>query len=156
MGSWGKRETIERWSGTTTKSAKADSWDSWYKDRRNVGKTASGYDGQAGVDLGKEVHTQERLAEEPRLSFNELPNRGRTYGSTRGRGNSSSNTTGKNRPRGPTKMKGGSTGRRPTRTNNLCDTQMRLGEVILQVRPTRIKEDLSPEQSRGNLPHEVV
>ena len=50
---------------------------------------------------------------EPRVNFNEIPNRGRTYGSTRGRGNSSSNTTGNNSPRSPTNAKGGSDGSRP-------------------------------------------
>ena len=38
---------------------------------------------------------------EPRVNFNEKPNRRRTYGSTRGRGSSSSYATGDDRPRGP-------------------------------------------------------
>ena len=44
------------------------------------------------------THSRE-ASREPRVIFNEHPNRGRTYGSTRGRGNSSSNATGNNRPR---------------------------------------------------------
>ena len=36
---------------------------------------------------------------EPRVNFNEQPNRRRTHGSTRGRGSSSSYATGDNRPR---------------------------------------------------------
>ena len=38
---------------------------------------------------------------EPRVNFNEQPNRRRTYGSTRGRGSSFSYATGDIRPRGP-------------------------------------------------------
>ena len=40
---------------------------------------------------------------DPRVNFNENPNRGRTNGSIRGRGNSSSKATWNNRPRTPTK-----------------------------------------------------
>ena len=50
---------------------------------------------------------------EPRVNFNEQPNRRRTYGSTGGRGSSSSYATGDNRPRGPN-IRGNSTGNRPT------------------------------------------
>ena len=50
---------------------------------------------------------------EPRVNFNELPNIRRTYGSTRGRVNSSSCATGDNRPRG-SNIRGSSTGNRPT------------------------------------------
>ena len=50
---------------------------------------------------------------EPRVNFNELPNRRRTYGSTRGRGSSSSCATGDNRPRG-SHIRGSSTGNKPT------------------------------------------
>ena len=49
---------------------------------------------------------------EPRVNFNEQPNRRTTYGSTRGRGSSSSYATWDNRPRGPN-IKGSSTGYRP-------------------------------------------
>ena len=38
---------------------------------------------------------------EPKMNFSEQPNRRRTYGSTRGRGSSSSYARGDNRPRGP-------------------------------------------------------
>ena len=50
---------------------------------------------------------------EPRVNFNEQPNRRRTHGSTRGRGSSSSHATGDNRPRGPN-IRGSSTGNRTT------------------------------------------
>ena len=50
---------------------------------------------------------------EPRVNLNEQPNRRRTYGSTRGRGSSSSHTTGDNRPRGQN-IRGSSTGNRST------------------------------------------
>ena len=51
---------------------------------------------------------------EPRVNFKEHPNRGRTYGSTRGRGNSNNIASGKNRPMGPTNTRGVSTGSRQT------------------------------------------
>ena len=50
---------------------------------------------------------------EPRVNFNEQQKRRRTYGSTRGRGNSSSSATGDNRTRGPN-IRGSSTGNRRT------------------------------------------
>ena len=50
---------------------------------------------------------------EPRMNFNEQPNRRRTYGATKGRGSSSSYATDDNRPRGPNII-GSSTGHRPT------------------------------------------
>ena len=50
---------------------------------------------------------------EPRVNINEQPNRRRTYGSTRGRGSSSSYATGDNRSRGPN-IRGSSTGNRTT------------------------------------------
>ena len=49
---------------------------------------------------------------EPRVNFNEQPNR-KIYRSTRGRGSSSSYATGDNRPRGPN-ITGSSTGNRTT------------------------------------------
>ena len=52
-------------------------------------------------------------SKEPRVNFNDQPNRRRTHGSTRGRGSSSSYATGDNRPRGPN-IRGSSTGNRPT------------------------------------------
>ena len=50
---------------------------------------------------------------EPKVNFSEQPNRRRTYGSTRGRGSSSSYARGDNRPRGPN-IRGSLTGNRPT------------------------------------------
>ena len=47
------------------------------------------------------------------MNFDEQTNRRRTYGSTRGRGSSSSHATGDNRPRGQN-IRGGSTGNSPT------------------------------------------
>ena len=55
----------------------------------------------------------EELSREPRVNFNEQTSRRRTHGSTRGRGSSSSDATGDNRPRGPN-IRGSSTGNRPT------------------------------------------
>ena len=52
-------------------------------------------------------HSRE-ASREPRVNFNERPKRGRTYRSTKRRGNSSSNGTGINRPRGQTNIRGGS------------------------------------------------
>ena len=57
-------------------------------------------------------HTRERLSK-PRVNFNEHPNRGRTYGSTRERVNSSSKATVNNRPIGATNIRAGYTGNRP-------------------------------------------
>ena len=50
---------------------------------------------------------------EPRVNFNEQPNKRRTHGSTRGRSSSSSYAPGDNRPRGPN-IRGSSTGNKPT------------------------------------------
>ena len=50
---------------------------------------------------------------QPRVSFNEQPNRRKIYGSTRGRGSSPIYATGNNRPRGPN-LRGSSTGSRAT------------------------------------------
>ena len=58
------------------------------------------------------THSRE-ASSEPRVNFNEQSNRGRTHGSTRGRGNPSSDATGSNRPRNPTNIGGGSTGHMP-------------------------------------------
>ena len=67
---------------------------------------------------------------ELRVNFNEQPNRRRTYGSTRGRGSSSSYATGYNRP----PIRGSSTGNRPTsnerptqdtHTTGRCDSRNR-------------------------------
>ena len=70
-------------------------------------------------------------SKEPRVNFNEQQNRRRTYGSTRGRGSSSSYATGDNRPRGPN-IRGSSTGNRQTsnerptqdtHANGRCDSR---------------------------------
>ena len=50
---------------------------------------------------------------EPRVNFNEQPNRRTTYGSTRGRGSSTSYATGVKRTRGPN-IRGSSTSNSPT------------------------------------------
>ena len=69
--------------------------------------------------LGNRVGSRNRethsigASREPRVNFNEHPDRRRTYGFTRGRGNSSSNVTGNNRPKDPTNLRGSSTGNRP-------------------------------------------
>ena len=51
---------------------------------------------------------------EPRVNFNDQPNRRRTYGSTRGRGSSAGYATGDNRTWGPNIIRGSSTGNRQT------------------------------------------
>ena len=48
-----------------------------------------------------EAHSR-KASREPRMNFKEHSNRGRTYGSVRGRGNPSSGVTGINGPRNPT------------------------------------------------------
>ena len=64
------------------------------------------------------THSRE-ASRELRVNFDENPNRGRSYGSTRGRGNSSSNATGNNRPRGQTNTRGGSIDSRPISSERL-------------------------------------
>ena len=66
---------------------------------------------------------------EPRVNFNEQPNRRMTYGSTRGRGSSSSYATEDNRPHGRN-ITGSSTGNRPTSNERPTQTHMRLRDVI--------------------------
>ena len=68
--------------------------------------------GNRNVSRNGEANSGEP-SREPRVNFNEQPNRRRTHGSTRGRGNASSYSTGDNRPRGPS-IRGRSTGNRPT------------------------------------------
>ena len=77
---------------------------------------------------------------EPRVNLNEQPNRRRTYGSTRGRGSSSSHTTGDNRPRGQN-IRGSSTGNRTDQphTNERHKTNVLLGDLIPRTGVTRIK-----------------
>ena len=73
------------------------------------------YDGLLGSRSGSKngESNSEEPSREPRVNFKEQPNRRMTYGSTRGRGSSSSYATGKNKTRGPN-IRGSSTGNRPT------------------------------------------
>ena len=70
------------------------------------------------------------------MNFNEYSNTGKTYGSTRGRGNSSKYATGNNRPRGPTNIIGDSISSTPTSNE-------------LQAGVKRIKEDVNPATRTG-------
>ena len=72
-------------------------------------------DGLLGTRSGSRIveTNSGKTSREPRVNFNEQTKRRRTYGSTRGRGSSSSHATGDNRPRGPN-IRGGSTGNNPT------------------------------------------
>ena len=83
------------------------------------------------------------------MNFNDHPNRGRTYVSTRGRDNSSSYATGNNRPRAQRKSEKILLATDRPQTNDRCETQMRLGEVISQAGVTRIKEDVNPATRTG-------
>ena len=65
---------------------------------------------------GNRATHSRKASRTPRVNFNEHPNKGWTYGSTRERGNSSSNDIGNNRPKGPTNIRRVSTGGRPRRT----------------------------------------
>ena len=66
---------------------------------------------------------------ELRVNFNEQPNRRRAYGSSRGRGSSSSYATGDNRPRGPN-IRGCSTGNRTTSNERPSQDTHGLEDVI--------------------------
>ena len=70
------------------------------------------------------------------------------HGSTRGRGSSSSYTTGDNRPRGQISEEVQMTTDRP-QTRVRCRTQMRLGDVIPQIGVMRIKEEIIPATRTG-------
>ena len=85
---------------------------------------------------------------EPRVNFNEQPNRRRTYGSTRGRAF---------HPAMPQGIIGGGAQTpeevllatdRP-RPNNRRQTQIRLGELIPQAGVMRIKEEVNPATRTG-------
>ena len=83
--------------------------------KRRTKASMNRLDGLLGNRSGsskRRTHSRE-ASREPRVNFNEHPNRGRNYGSTRGRGNSSCNASGNNRLRGPAKVRGGSIGSRP-------------------------------------------
>ena len=71
---------------------------------------------ETGVDRRIGKTNPGEPSREPRVNFKEKPNRRRTYGSTRGRGSSSSYATVNNRPWGPN-IRGSSTGNRPTSSN---------------------------------------
>ena len=86
---------------------------------------------------------------EPRVNFNDYLNRGRTYGSTRGRDNSSSYATGNNMPRDQRKSEEILLATDRPQLNDRCETQMRLEEVISQAGVTRIKEDVNPATLTG-------
>ena len=86
---------------------------------------------------------------EPRVNFNDHPNRGRTYGSTRGRDNSSSYATGNNRPRAQRKSEEILLATDRPQQNDRCETQIRLGEVISLSGVSRIKEDVNPATRTG-------
>ena len=83
---------------------------------------------------------------ETSVNFNKHPNRGRTYGSSRGRGNSSSNATGINRPGGggTTNTRRSSTGSRPTSSERPMRAANATGRGDSTSWTTRIKEDLIP------------
>ena len=85
---------------------------------------------------------------EPRVNFNEQPNRRRTHGSTRGRGSSSSYVIGDNRARGPN-IRGSSTETDRPQTNDRRKIHMRLGDVIPGTRVMRIKEEVIPAIRTG-------
>ena len=67
---------------------------------------------------------------EPRLKFNEHSNRGRTYGSVRGRGNPSRNATGCHRPRNPTNIRVALLAAGNSGTNDPLWTHIRVEELI--------------------------
>ena len=85
---------------------------------------------------------------EPRVNFNEQPNRRRTYGSTRGRGSSSSYATGDNKARTQTSEKVRLALDRP-QMNDRRKTHMRLGDVIPGTGVMRIKEEVIPAIRTG-------
>ena len=87
---------------------------------------------------------------EPRVNFNEQPNRRRTHGSTRGRGISSSYAIGDNRARGPnTGPEHHSTETDRPQTNDRRKIHMRLGDVIPGTGVMRIKEEVIPAIRTG-------
>ena len=75
------------------------------------------------------------------MNFHEHPNRGRTFGCTRGRGKSSGNATRKIAQGVPRKSDEALLAAERLRMNDLCETQMRLGELIPQTGITRVKEE---------------
>ena len=77
---------------------------------------------------------------ETRVNFNEQQNRRRKYGSTRGRGSSSSNATGDNRTRGPN-IRGSPTGNRQTSNERPTQDTYANGDVIPGTGVMRVKEE---------------
>ena len=77
--------------------------------------------GNTSESRNRGAHSREERRDPRRVNFNEQPDKGRTYGSTRGRGNSNCNATRNSRPRNPTNIRGTSFGslpisnKRPTR-----------------------------------------
>ena len=85
---------------------------------------------------------------DPRVNFIEQTSRRKTYGSTRGRGSSSSYATGDNKQRGPNIRKG-STGIDRRQTNDQHEMQIRLGDLIPQSGVMRIKEEFNQVTRTG-------
>ena len=85
---------------------------------------------------------------EPRVNFNEQPNRRRTYGFTRGWGSSSSYSTGDKKTRDPSSEEVQLATDRP-QTNDRRKIHMRLGDVIPGTVVTRIKEEIIPAIRTG-------
>ena len=85
---------------------------------------------------------------EPRVNFNEQPNTRRTYGSTRGRGSSSSYATGDNSPRGPN-IRGSSTGTRPTSNERPTQDTHATGRCDFITRVMGIKEEVITAIRKG-------
>ena len=84
----------------------------WWKDAFRLSWTDWMVPCELWGDPGIDDHPSERLAESQEWTSTSIQT-GRTYGSTRGTGNSYSNATGSQQPRNPTKNRGGSIGSRP-------------------------------------------
>ena len=76
------------------------------------------------------------------MIFNEQPNRRTTYGSTTGKGSSSSYTSGDNRPRGQN-FRGSSTGNGPT-SHDRHNVNALLGDMIPRNGIMGIEEEIIP------------
>ena len=86
-----------------------------------------------------------------RVNFNGQPNRRRTYGSTRGRGSSSSYATGDNRPMG-LNIRGSSTDNRPTSNERPTQYTLRLGDEIPLTGVMQIKEEVIKVKGKFRAP----
>ena len=92
----------------------------------------------------REAHSRE-ANREPRVNFNDRPNRGRTHGSVRGWGNSTRMapvTTGRGGVQRIPEEVLLAAGR--SRMNEYCERRVRVEEMNPHPGTTRIKEDLSP------------